>query len=784
MGGVCAFWGLHRRHRSKMVTLVPLARTSVVALVVVCAGGARQALYHTPSPRTIAPIAGLDSDPSVSLIGTIDRVPERSDSTTRITVAVDSLGTVASRRSVTGRVRVTLRPSPWSSLSTSFPRLYEGDRIQLRGTLHTPPSKRNPGGFDYAAYLSRRGICCTMYVGDPDAISVRRRATSATALLVNTRRHIRTQIGRYVPSEAGRAFLHALLLGNRSQISDAQQEWFTRTGLMHLLAVSGLHVFLVGMVLYTLLQPLLTRLRLSWTTVEVGRALLTMALLGSYMVLTGAPPSVVRAVVMSALLIGGVVLQRSTHPLNTLGVAALVLLGARPTALFDAGFQLSMTAVAGIVTLQPRIEEWLPTSWTQPTAMNWLTSTVTVSVAATLGTAPVLLFHFGWVSGVGLVLNVPAIPCTGLALSAGIVLVFVGDLWSVAGAAFGSGADFFVQGLLLLAREGADGLGWFGVQLAEPSFWTMGTLGAVIFAVAQWPRPRHRWRGLICALLLMTGGVWSDAIGRSARPTLDVVFFDVGQGDAVLLTTPDEHHVLVDTGPRSLTGSPAVSFSVLPYLRERGIHHLDAVVVTHPDADHLGGLPAVLKEVAVDRVLHSGQRADTELFRRSRRLLRQKNVSVNAVERGDSLMLGDAVRGQVLGPPTDPSRRGIQSENDQSVVLQVAYGGTTILLPGDVEAAAERDLVRVYDTKLQSQIVNVPHHGSSTSSTLTFVEAVVEKHKTKAVISAGRSDRFEMPDSSVVSRWRSEGAKVFRTDRDGAHWFRSDGSRVWPVQWR
>ena len=142
-------------------------------------------------------------------------------------MAVDSVAGAGDTTAVEGQVRVTLRPSPWGDSDASFPRLYQGDRVQLRGNLQLPPGQRNPGGFDYAAYLSRRGICCTMYVGDPaGATLVNRHRSLLTDLVVGIRSHVRRQIHRYVPSEDGRAVLQALLLGDRSRISDAQRSRF------------------------------------------------------------------------------------------------------------------------------------------------------------------------------------------------------------------------------------------------------------------------------------------------------------------------------------------------------------------------------------------------------------------------------------------------------------------------------------------------------------------------------------------------------------------------------
>jgi competence protein ComEC len=785
--GAVAFGGFWWWGRRRLVSLAPLGRVGAVVLVGICIGGARHAVYENAAFGALGPLATETGDAPLSVVGVVADAPERSGPGLRFTVAVDSVGAYSTTVPVDGRVRVTLRAPPWADGPVSFPTVHQGDRVRVEGAVEPAPGQRNPGGFDYAAYLARRGTCCVMDVGAGENVTVDPDARGPFLdLVAGARRHVRGQIGRLVPSEDARAVLRALLLGDRSGITDDQRDRFARTGLMHLLAVSGLHVFLVGMVLYTLLRPVLMRFRLGWRVVETGRAVFTVVVLGLYMAITGGRPSVVRAVVMASLFIGGILFQRSSHPLNTLGVAALILLTMRPPALLDAGFQLSVGAVAAIVTIHPRLMEWVPDEWTERPLAEWAASATVASAAATLGTAPALLWHFGWVSVAGLVLNVPGIPCTGLALSAGLGAVVVGGFWPGVGAAFGSTADLFVRGLLVVARWGTEWLGWAGLQVPRPGPWVLGALVAASVALAQWPRPRHRWRAVACSLLFLVGGVWTTVLGRGGDPTLDVLFFDVGQGDAVLVTTPEGDRMLVDTGPRVPGGGAAAARSVLPYLEARGVQHLETIVITHPDDDHLGGLPFLLREVSIGRVLHSGQSAATELYRDSRRLLRRAGTASRAVGRGDAFRLGAAVRVQVLGPPARPARHGIEGENGRSVVLHLSYGRTDVLLPGDVEAAAERSLVRAYGKQLSARGVKVPHHGSASSSTGRFVEHVVPDGKTTAtaVVSVGESNRFGMPSPEVVARWASRGARVRQTAREGAVWLRSNGRTLWPVRWR
>jgi len=781
--------------RRRLVTLAPLLGVGALALLAVSTGGARQALYHAPSPRALAPLAAaadtLEED--VALAGIIRDAPTEDDGTWRFTLSVDTVEAFGRTLFVDGHVRVTLHNPLWIS-TIAYPTLREGDRLWVMGSLSLASGPRNPGAFDYASYLARRGVCCTMYVRGAEHVQVRGSNRGLLLrIVVQGRSYVREQLARTISGDRPRAVLEALLLGDRSAVSRIERDRFASTGLMHLLAVSGLHVLLVGMVLYGLLRPLLMRIRIGWKTLEVVRAAATMCVLGLYMLLTGARPSVVRAVVMAGVLIGGILAQRSSHALNSLGVAGLVLLALRPPALFDAGFQLSMAAVAAIVTLHPRMLDLVPEGWTAQPAGDWLVSTVSVSIAATLGTAPVLLHHFGQVSIAGLVLNVVAIPLTAVGLTAGVLAVATGGAAPVLASAFGASADVFVKLLLETARLGSEWLSWGLLIAPMPDLWVLAAGAAALVAGAQWPRPRVRWGVVALAGALLAGSAWTPVVSGRGEPALHAVFLDVGQGDAALITLPSGQHLLVDAGPRSRYYDAGASV-VVPYLRSRGISRIHTAVVTHPDSDHLGGLPAVLRSVDVGRVLHSGRESDTQLYAETRRIMDSLGVQDRAVHAGDTLGIDPSVRVRVLGPPkpvpdhgfpAEPSLREALSENDASVVVQIVYGETRILMTGDIEEKGERWLLAQYGDEVRSDVVKVPHHGSATSSGEQLVRRVTRPDGlTHGVVSVGENNAFGLPDFDVLSRWQRASNHLHLTSRRGAVWMRSDGGRIQQVRWK
>ena len=755
--------------RRRLVTLRRLAVTGGALLAVAALGALRQGAWETLPPDHVAHLAGEpDADP-VALWATVAETPSARRRSVKLALDVDSVGT-EHRAPASGRVLVSLG-LPWEGdASIVYPALRLGDRVRVDAVLEPPPTPRNPADFDYGAYLRGQGIWATAFVREAEAVTF---VGPADGLLdrvaAAVQRHVRTQTARHVASPDAQGVLLALLLGDRSAVGQGALDAFRETGLMHLLAVSGLHVLLVGMGLFALLKPVLGRLGWRRRTVDVSRAAVTLAILGLYVLVTGGSVSVVRAFVMAAVWVGGVAMQRKPDALNSLGLATIVLLLMRPTALWDVGFQLSFGAVAALVTLVPILETRIPGRFRSGT-VGYVTDSVLVSLVATLGTAPALLVHFGRVALGGLVLNLPAIPLTAATLGAGIGTSVLGSV-PVAGRAFGAVADASASLLLWTSRVGADGLGGVAIDgfLDRPLTVLAVVLGLATLALARRPTARLRTATLAVGCL---------ALGAFSAPPagLDVVFLDVGQGDATLVTTPDGSAVLVDAGVKT-PFSDQGERTVVPHLERFGIDRLDALVLTHADADHIGGAAAVLRAVPVGRLVTNGHGGDTRMWRALRALADSLGVPTVAASAGDTLAVDPAVRVRVLGPAR---RHG--SANEASVVLHVTHGATRWLLSGDAEHDGEADLVQTYGDALAADVVKVGHHGSRTSSTPALVAAAGAPQF--AVVSVAAENRYGLPDQEPLMRWLRAGALVLQTADHGAVWLRSDGAGVTRVDWR
>ncbi|MDX1531240.1 MAG: DNA internalization-related competence protein ComEC/Rec2, partial [Rhodothermales bacterium] len=706
--------------RRRLVSLRRLGLTAAAGTAVLAGGAAWLAAAQQVPPHGVEVLAARTGPLPVDLFGRVAGHPEDSPRGVRLTLEADSASWGDGATPVAGRVQVALR-QPVGEAPQPYPVVRAGDVLRVTGPLRPLQGRRNPADFDYGAWLARRGIGATLAGYDTSTIAVLAHAPGpAERVAVAVRAHVRTALDAHVRSDGARAVLRALLLADRGGIDPEVRDAFAVTGLMHLLAVSGLHVLLVGMLLYRLLKPLLGRLGWRWRTAELTRLLLTLALLGGYVLVTGAPGSAVRALVMAAVLLAGTALERPPNPLNALGLAALVLLLARPMALFDVGFQLSFAAVGGIVLLLPVLESAVPERWTAWKPSRWTVGMTLVSLAATLGTMPVLLVHFGRVPMAGLGLNLAAIPLTAAALASGLLCIATAG-WAPAVADLsGASARLAADALLLVSEWGAEWLAWTSLGGYVRSLPLLSALIAALAALALWPRPRLRWRAVGLALGLAALGVWLPVLHGDARPALEVWFLDVGQGDAALVRLPNGRHLLVDAGLRDAYRD-AGARTVLPHLRYLGVDRLDAVVVTHPHADHNGGVPAVLRGVDVAQVVHNGHNSASAPHAEAVRLAAERGTRVRTVAAGDTLGLDPSVRIRVLHPGAPPHPAA--PANAGSVVLHVAYGRTSFLFTGDLEAEGEAALLRRYPSLLKSTVVKVGHHGSRTSSTPGFVAA-------------------------------------------------------------
>ena len=546
----------------------------------------------------------------------------------------------------------------------------------------------------------------------------------------------------------------AMLLARRETLSREARERFAAAGLSHLLAISGLHVAVVAGVFLTLAHALRVRRALAVRGAGIGVL--------AYVTLLGFPHAATRAATQICLVMAARATQRPADPYSLMAAAALLLLLLDPVAIAEPGFQMSFAGVFGLLAWHRPIGRVLAALPGKP-----LRDAVAASVAATVATAPIASWTFGQAAPIGLLANLVAIPLAGLAVPALVATLLAGTLWEPAGALLGGGAASLLAMLDAVAGAAASVPGGH-FPVARPDLWVVAgaalTAGVTLRAAAACrDRLRRRYRrlaaaGAACAAAL-AGGPIAAAL---APPTLELHVIDVGQGDAVALRTPRGRWLLVDAGPRSRDFDAGRAI-VVPYLLRQGAGELEALLLTHPDADHIGGAAAVVgmldPEVVIDPASPTGKAQYLDALREAG----SAGGRWARAAAGAEVAL-DGVRLVVLAPDS-ASLAAPSGANDISVVARVEFGEFRALLMGDAPVEVERRLVASDPGALRSDLLKVGHHGSHTS---TGAELLAAARPAYAVIPVGRRNRYGHPHRVVVERLEAAGVAVLRTDRDGS----------------
>lgn len=672
-----------------------------------------------------------------------------------------------------------------------------GKRITLTGVLQQPQDKRNPGGFDYRAYLARQDV-----VGIIDAKGFLRIGEQGgfpplrwiEALRIRTERIIDDI---YTGGETVEPSLHAqllkgILLGKRSDLPTETLDLFRNSGTFHVLAVSGLHVGLIAMFCY-----------FGFSLFRLPRkvlCLLTIAAVLIYACLIGFRPSVFRASLMAILFLFATVIDRDADLFNLLAFAALVLLLLNPEQLWDVGFQLSFVAVASIVYFVPKMEGPLRRLWgaedDSPSqdavpaltrfknkAVKWLVLSYLVTLAAQIGTTPLIAYHFFRTYPLGILAGPFAVGLVSLIVAVGMVSVCIGFVWLP----FAKLLSFFNHTIIsiFLALIGMFGQTWGVVKLTPPTLGIFVFYLACFLGLAHWRSVYKHWKtSSLIGLSVIVIWVWSAAFHEKGQ-LLEVVTLDVGQGDATFIRFPDNRTMLIDGGvqrkyydekKRRLVDYDVGKRVIEPYFDFHGIQKLDMVVLTHPDIDHGGGLGYILENFEVGRVIGiSEMQLDSQTHRQLHAIVKTNDIPYSFPYAGKIDLTPTATLN--LLHPIDAASTNLmdQDKNDDSLVIKLTYREVDLLFTGDIGKSAESRLI-ASGQDLRSEVLKVPHHGSRTSSSAAFLDAVQPRY---AIFSLGQSSRYQFPHSDVVARYRARGCVQVRTDQLGAITLRTDGKRCW-----
>ena len=653
-----------------------------------------------------------------------------------------------------------------------------GSIVLCDGFLNTPISSRNPGEFSYRDYLELNNVFATIHVlgySEVRIISEGEPNPFFEDVIFPSKHFIHRVINEAMSGDEAN-FMLGLLLGDRTDLSADIKSAFVNTGTIHVLIVAGMRVALIAVIMYTLFG--LIRLP------EREKSVAAIAGILYYMELTGAAPPVVRASLMAISVLLAKLFQERTNVYNSLGVSATIILAYDPMQLFDAGFQLSYSAVFAIAYFYPKLTELIkriPESLEEVKAVDYVLKLLAVSLAAQLGAIPFTAYFFGKVSLISLAANLVVVPIVEVIVIIGFVSVLAGIFSMWVSACFNEVNNllsWFVLKFVMLANAvpyASIPAANFGIKDA---FYYSVFIG-ILFNLSNRIVLRRIFLILFAGInVILLFSLFPPDVAPSL---LRIDFMDVGQGDAALIEFPSGEKFLVDAGPKTFTYD-AGERVIAPFLRRRGIAKIDAIVVTHPHSDHMGGVPYLIRNFDVAQVIDGSQRAQSSLYYDYESLIPRIRHVVTA---GDQLARIPNVRLYVLHPIDSfldvDSTDGYDHLNNTSVVVKLVYGSTSFLFAGDAEIPVEMHLDSVYASFLKSDLLKAGHHGSSTSSSAEFLSNVSPK---EVIVSVGKFNKFRHPSPKVMRRFKELGIKIHRTDVEGAIIFESDGLSISRVNWR
>ena len=704
----------------------------------------------------------------VKIEGVVSGEPDVRDTYTNLRVAASEIEVDGQERDVKGTVLVR---------ASRYPRYDYGDELEIEGLLETPPELED---FSYREYLARQGIYSILWRPQITLKNHDQGSAPRRALLAFKRRAQR--VIALILHEPQAALLTGILLGIETGIPADLAKAFSATGTTHIIAISGFNISIIAGLLSRLAQRLFGK-----------RRAMPVALAGIivYTILVGASAAVVRAAIMGCLYVIATHYGRQTEALTSLIAAATLMTLLNPQTLWDLGFQLSFAATLGLILYTPPLQSWFErllssalSPGTARRAVEVLNEALIVTLAAQITTLPIIVYHFRRLSLVTLLSNFLILSAQPGVMLWGGLATMAGLIWLPLGQVIGWIAWLFLT-YTIRAVEITASFPYASLDLGHVSpglVWLYyGLLAGATLASRQEPSrlkslqrrltDRLSTKVLIAVLITAAILVWV-AVASLPDGKLHVVFFDVGEGDAIFIETPRGQQILIDGGP-----SPTTLISALGRRMPFWDRSLDLVILTHADEDHLAGLIPVLERYRVGRVLDSGYEHVSPMYERWLELIEEKGIPNHLARAGMRVETGDGVELVVLHPGPELMKYTDADANNNSVVIRLFMGQVSFLLSGDIEEAAEGMLV-ASGQELTSTVLKVPHHGSSTSSSAAFLNAV---NPELVVISVGADNRFGHPSPQVLERLEDlvGEERVLRTDEDGIIEVVTDGERIW-----
>ncbi len=626
------------------------------------------------------------------------------------------------------------------------------DIIGFQGKLKKLKIPRNPGGFHQKRYGHLKGFDFICYGHITYHKSIHSFSFSRRLQKINKR--FQNVYDTLLPStQAG--IVKAMVLGDQQSLEQDTKDLYKKAGISHILAISGLHISIIGFLLFHILQRIKISKRVT--------AVLTIIFLISYSFFTGNSVSTMRAVIMMSCILGGYIFFRTSDPYTSVAFSILLLLYKQPLYLWDIGFQLSYSAVIGILTFSPVIDQFyfIP---------SWIRSGFVASLSASLATYPIIAYHFYYIPVYGVLLNMIIVPFV-------LILVFFSGLAGIIGM-FSIFLGRFMIGIVYYILYCYEVFAHVTIQLPKsyllvgsPSLFMM-ILYYIIFLVTVWyfSKPIQNRKSYKKVYTYSFSFIGSILIGYIVSPKpLEVVFLDVGQGDCMVIHTPTNQHFLIDGGGIFLREEGQANTGkriIQPYLEYKGIEKINGAWITHPHADHIIGLIELMDEVPIEQFFVStGTLKNHSLYRELLQKANQYQIPIYFFKERNQIRVGDLIftclfdgHGQVL--------QEIDNWNLISLVVHLQYQDISFLFTGDMEKEIEEYIVKQYPSFVKNSVfLKVPHHGSNTSSTELLLDQI---QSIGAVISSGENNIYGHPHPEIVKRYQERNISLYLTQEEGA----------------
>jgi len=635
-----------------------------------------------------------------------------------------------------------------------------GDSFILSGYIQKARNARNPNEFDYRNYLFENDIYGIIHYKEIHFHNTT--DLSFMNIIKNIRFGLFNQINKLYKDDNS-ALINGLLLAFRKNMDYDLIERFINSGVVHVLAVSGLHVGFITFIFLFLFSRFNIYLKYSFTI--IGLIIFAM--------ITNLQPSVVRATIMAVSVIAGFFFSRKYNSYNSISLAALIILLFNPNDLFNPGFQLSFSAVLSIITFYPPISKKINEYKINGIIRNLLLFTA-VSLSAQIGTLPFTLLYFHKLSVVALFANMFVIPMIGIIVGLSIVSVAVSYLSLTIGNLFANTNNLLIDFLYFFVKKMGDPQ-YSVINISSFSlfdsllFYFLLSVGFLIFINHK----NLKYKLIIVFLLFANFIIWEKTNNMSFQENgkLKVMMIDIGQGDSFLIGFPDGKIALIDAGARNNNFDNGQRI-IFPLLRNYDIEKIDFAFVSHVDNDHYGGFSSLIKNIRVENIfkprLNSKKIQDVTFEKEIH------SAKINLTYYHDTIIKGSNYRIYILNNP-NLIESDSEGENDKSGIIKIHYGNTCFLFVGDAGISLEDKLIKYYGTFLKSDVLKVGHHGSKHSTSEEFLKSVKPAY---SLISVGEYNTFGHPAKRVIDLLNSYKVHSLRTDELGASLLVSDGNKI------